>query len=171
MAAGSTYTPIATTTLGSAAASYTFSSIPSTYTDIVLIGSVRSDKTTANSDTITFRLNGDTGTNYSNTILKGTGSAASSNRRSNDAQWYAGEVSSNGDTSNIFTPIIVQFQNYANASTYKTVLFRTNAVNTDVEASVGLWRSTSAINSITIYPAGGNFVSGSTLTLYGIAAA
>ena len=169
MAAGSTYTPIAT--VSTSAASYTFSSISSTYTDIVLIGSVKSDKTTANSDTITFRLNGDTGSNYSNTILIGNGSTATSARRSNDAQWYAGEVSSNGDTSGIFSPVIAHFQNYANTTTKKTVLFRTNAVNTDVRASVGLWSSTSAINSITIYPAGGNFVSGSTLTIYGIKAA
>ena len=169
MAAGSTYTPIAT--VSTSASSYTFSSIPSTYTDIILIGSVRSDKTTANSDTISFRLNGDTGTNYSNTIMTGNGSTATSNRRSNDAQWYAGEVSSNGDTSGIFSPIIAHFQNYSNTSVYKTVLFRTNAVNTDLRASVGLWRSTSAINSITIYPAGGNFASGSTITLYGIQAA
>ena len=169
MPAGSTYEPIAT--VSTSASSYTFSSIPSTYTDIILVGFVRSDKTTSTSDTITFRVNGDTGTNYSNTNLIGNGTTATSNRRSNDAQWFLGEVFSDGDTANRFSPCIVQFQNYANTTTYKSVLSRINGTTVDLRASVGLWRSTAAINSITIYPAGGNFVSGSTLTIYGIKAA
>jgi hypothetical protein len=165
----STYEPIAT--VNTSASSYTFSSISGAYTDLILVGSARSDKTTANSDTISFRVNGDTGTNYSNTNITGTGSVANSNRRSTDAQWFFGEIASDGDTAGIFSPFIVQFQNYANTSTNKTVLARINNTTIHVRASVGLWRNTAAITSITVYPAGGNFVSGSTLTLYGIKAA
>jgi hypothetical protein len=169
MAAGSTYTPIAT--VSTSAASYTFSSIPSTYTDLVLIGSLRSDKTTANSDTLFVQYNGDTGTNYSTIRMQGNGSTATAAKQTNTAQIALPEISSNGDTSNIFTPVIHNVMNYSNSSTYKTSISRTNAVSVFVIAVAGLWRSTSAITSITIFPAGGNFVSGSTLTLYGIAAA
>jgi hypothetical protein len=169
MAAGSTYTPIAT--VSTSAASYTFSSIPSTYTDLVLIGSLRSDKTTANSDTLFVQYNGNTGSNYSTTRLQGNGSSATSATQSSQSQIALPEISSNGDTSGIFTPVIHNVINYSNSSTYKTSISRTNAVSVFVMAIVGLWRGTAAINSITIYPAGGNFASGSTLTLYGIAAA
>ena len=75
MAAGSTYTPIATTTLGSAATSYTFTSIPSTYTDLVLVGNLSSSSNT----NISIRIYSDSGTNYSNTYLTGVnGTGASS---------------------------------------------------------------------------------------------
>jgi hypothetical protein len=83
MAAGSTYTPIATTTLGSSTSSYTFSSIPQTYTDLVLIVSGYGAASDGNS--IVCRVgNGtvDSGTNYSTTRLSGSGSSASSGRSS-----------------------------------------------------------------------------------------
>jgi len=165
----STYTPIATTTLGSAAASYTFSSIPSTYTDLVLVGNA---STTVANGSITMQFNGDTGTNYSYTFLYGTGSAAGSSRSSNaqiiGLMGFAAQVPI-GDRA----MGIAQLQNYSNTSTYKTVLVRnTPSVSSTVEAAVGLWRSTSAINSITILAiSGASIASGSTFTLYGIAAA
>ena len=66
---------------------------------------------------------------------------------------------------------IVQFQNYSNTTTYKTVLSRGNNASNLVEAFVGLWRSTSAITAIDIKTQSGNFSIGSTFTLYGIKAA
>ena len=80
---------------------------------------------------------------------------------------------------NTFATSIVQINNYANTSVYKTALIRGNSINPSTSASnattlVGLWRSTAAINSITIYSEGGGsyyIASGSTFTLYGIKAA
>jgi hypothetical protein len=80
MAAGNTYEAIATQTLGSAAASVTFSSIPGTYTDLVV---VIAGTLTTGSDNVSFQLNGDSGANYSVTVLTGDGSTASSGRASN----------------------------------------------------------------------------------------
>ena len=86
----STYEPIATTTLGSTAATITFSSIPATYTDlrIALVGSLSGGGNYGN-----LRFNSDSGSNYSVTILRGNGSAASSARQSNATeilyQWTA----------------------------------------------------------------------------------
>lgn len=113
MAAGSTYTPIATTTLGSAQASYTFSSIPGTYTDLIVV--VKGDGS-ANTNGL-MQYNGDTGTNYSMTALYGTGSAAFSARSSNDGQIQLGgfDGASQGT-------ILISILNYSNTTTYKTNL-------------------------------------------------
>ena len=174
MAAGSTYTPIATTTLGSAA-TVTFSSIPSTYTDIklVIIGGTTRATT---SDVLFIRLNGDTGTNYSDTSLAGTGSAAVSQRSTSTTSLFDDSyVRLVGTTYGLNSTMFIDFMNYANTTTYKTALLRCGAAETSppgTSAAVGLWRSTSAITSISL--AGqtiSNFAVGSTFTLYGIAAA
>lgn len=168
MAAGSTYTPIATTTLGSNAASYTFSSIPSTYTDLVLIvnGEVSS------STTVSCQINADTGTNYSTTEIFSDGTTASSFRISNNAQIAVMGIGAQTSSGYPFMSIL-NFQNYSNTTTYKTVLGRTNQANLGVNAIAALWRSTSAINSIKLlgYLGASGFTAGTTFTLYGITAA
>ena len=75
MAAGSTYTKIASTTLGTAAASYTFNSIPSTYTDLVLVANIQQ---VTNGEDVAIQFNTDTGTNYSRIYVCGSGSSAHS---------------------------------------------------------------------------------------------
>lgn len=159
-----TYKPIATTTLGSAAASYTFSSIPSTYTDLVLVADSLVDG--GGGAQILIRVNGDTGTNYSRTVLDGSGSSATSTKDSNISYFNTG-FQAYMTTARGYN-CIAQFMNYSNTSTNKTILVRCGNANTGVDASVALWRSTAAINSILVYPAGNNFATGSTFTLYGI---
>jgi len=166
MAAGSTYTPIATTTLGSAAASYTFSSISGTYTDLVLIATSGSSLGTGYG--LRLRFNSDSATNYSWTHLYGTGSASGSNRGTSDTSILIGyspsTIGGNVSTANI--------QNYSNATTYKTVISRGSEADYRVGAIAGLWRNTGAITSLTLLDeGGGNLLTGSTFTLYGIAAA
>jgi hypothetical protein len=75
----STYTPIATQTLGSAAASVTFSSIPQGYTDLILVINYATSASTGNA---LLRFNSDTGSNYSETALIGNGTTATSDRES-----------------------------------------------------------------------------------------
>jgi hypothetical protein len=161
-----TYEPIATTTLGSAASSVTFSSITGTYTDLVLVTSAK--LTTGSNDAIV-QLNSDTGNNYSSTILSGSGSAASSARVSNNNKMYldsAGWV-----TSGEFNVSIGHFMNYSNSTTFKTMLARGNNATSGVDAIVNLWRNTAAITSIQVLAATSTFTAGSTFTLYGIKAA
>ena len=166
-----TYTPIATTTITTAVSSYTFSSIPSTYTDLVLVSNVRSTRAAAD-DSLYIRLNSDTATNYSYTELKGNGTTASSNRQSSISAFYAAQnVAAASQASGTFTPVLFNFNNYSNATTYKTILTRNSFAGGEVSAEVGLWRSTSAITTIQIYCAIGNLDIGTTLTLYGIQAA
>jgi hypothetical protein len=167
MAAGSTYTPIATTTLGSAQPSYTFSSIPSTYTDLVLIMNSIADSTAFH---IYARYNSDSGSNYSQTFVYGDGTSAGSVRETSQAQArfsYGAAVRTTNPTTTI-----INFENYANSTTYKTAIARNSRASDGVDAVVSLWRSTAAINSIQILnSASANFAVGTTFTLYGIAAA
>ena len=172
MPAGSTYTPIATTTLGSAAASYTFSSIPSTYTDLVLIANFGTSVNT----NVYGRFNGDGASTglYSDTNLYGNGTSATSSRDSNNNHFYLGP-NMNASTTNVSTNSVTNLMNYANTSVYKTIIARTNSPAatsySGTEANVFLYRSTSAITSMTLYAGSGNLVAGCSFTLYGIAAA
>jgi hypothetical protein len=165
----STYKMIAKTTLGSPAASYTFSSITGAYTDLVLISYV--DGTSAGAS-VNIRFNSDIGSNYSYTSLYGDGSNRTSTRGSSlTASYIAGFVAPN---TALETVIITNIQNYSNATTNKTFISRSNRATANnspgVEALVGLWRNTSAITSIILAPDTGNFDTGTTFTLYGIKA-
>jgi hypothetical protein len=173
MAAGNTYVAIATQTLSSAAASVTFSSISGAYTDLVVSMSLLANGTSNNSDGLRFQLNGDTASNYSATWLSNSSSSAISSRESSATKGRCGNIS---QTTNDVGTAIVQFLNYSNSTTYKTVLGRSGNLNTNgdsnVFTSVSLWRSTSAITQIVFSSSGSaNFPIGSTFTLYGIAAA
>ena len=161
----STYEPIATTTLGSAQASVTFSPIAGTYTDLVIIANYTT--TVANLD-FRIQVNGDTGTNYSNTYLLGNGSSAGSGRSSNAT--YAGEYFSVGTSTN-GNMTTINIMNYANTSVNKTILHRMSSAEKEVTANVALWRSTAAITSVTMFTNSSTFAAGSTFTLYGIKAA
>ena len=155
-----TYDSIATTTTNGTTGTITFSSIPNTYTDLVVVLFCL----TAGFDTH-IRFNGDTGTNYSATILRGNGTAASSTRTTNAAQIF---LNFNASSPALF---IVDVFSYA-GSTNKTILINSNEDangSGTVERRVGLWRNTAAINSITLTH-GGNFSSGTVATLYGIKA-
>jgi hypothetical protein len=159
-----TYTPIATNTLGSATATVTFSSISGAYTDLVIVieGALTSSAIAA----ITAQFNGDTASNYSVTNVSGNGTTASSTRFSTQTTLYAGLLSTTRSNT------IFNIMNYSNATTYKSTLSRANVSSSTVRATVGLWRSTSAITSIVFgIDVADTFIAGSTFTLYGIKAA
>lgn len=156
-----TYVPIATNTLSGSQATVTFSSIPATYTDLVLVIFPNETGTSSN---INMTFNSDTATNYSRTSLYGNGTVAGSARNSNAANIGITPLIGTGSDTNI----IINVMNYSNTTTYKTVLERGNQVSVGTVAQVGLWRSTSAINRIDLANASGNFITGSTFSLYGI---
>jgi len=163
MAAGSTYTPIATNTLGTATTIIDFTSIPSTYTDLVLVASFSN----ASNTDLYCRVNSTT-TGYSATQLYGNGTSAGSTRFSSTNTWVLDPAGGGLGTGQ--ANLILNIQNYSNTTTYKSCLARTNAAGVVTGAVVGLWQSTAAISSVRLY-ADQNFTSGSTFTLYGIAAA
>ena len=163
-----TYEPISTQTLGSATATVTFSSIPATYTDLVLVCNIAQ---VASNNSLRFRINSDTGSNYSVTYLYGNGTSALSGL---DTSQTSGTIYVTGSTT-IETNYIVQFMNYSNATTYKTVLGRSNRASSMAAADANLWRNTSAITQIDLAMGGtfptNNFSTGCTFALYGIKAA
>jgi hypothetical protein len=171
MPKGSTYTKIpgASITLGSNASSVTFSSIPQTYTDLIIIANVKG--TTGGNGTCV-QFNGDTGGNYSYTLIDGNGSSATSSGAQNQGNIQSGLVDNVG-----WGVQIIQIMNYSNTTTYKNVLGRGNDT-LQLRATSGLWKpttgsATQAITSITVLssPNAYNFITGSTFNLYGIAAA
>lgn len=164
-----TYEPIATTTLTTSTATVTFSSISGSYTDLILVCNIAQ---AASNNSLRIRYNSDTGSNYSYTNLFGDGSSPFSGRDSNLTSGLVAETT--GSTS-LELAVIAHIQNYSNTTTYKTHIGRGNRASSTVDATVGLWRSTSAITSITLAMGGGfptnNLSSGSTFTLYGIKSA
>jgi hypothetical protein len=173
MAAGPTYTPISTYTVSSPPSftAISLSSIPQTYTDLILV--IRSSVTNAGiSDSdIRMRPNNNSSSIYSETWLSGDGSSASSiGQFAYDRSiFYLGNTGSGG-TVNTY-----HFMNYANTTTYKTIMCRaSNNYGGVVRCSVGLWASTAAISSIWMdlsFSSSNNWSTGSTFSLYGIAAA
>jgi hypothetical protein len=164
----STYTPIASQTLGSAAATVTFSSIPQNYTDLILVVDAGMS---SGAGYPSFQLNGDTtDTNYSSTYIRGDGTDVASGRYSGASGKYNILVDIKKTTPAAY--IIINFQNYSNSATYKTVLSRMGDTASGTAATVAMWRDTNAINRITLKEAtgGANWVTGSTFTLYGVTA-
>ena len=160
----STYEPLGSVTLTSAQAQVTFTNIPQTYTDLILVGRVIGS---AGND-CHVRVNGDLSTNYSITFIFGSGTSAVSSQVANNSIIYGNVTSMDAGEVNT---MLMNFQNYSNNTINKTVLVRYNSTTTGkyVTASVAMWRSTSAINSITVTTnATGNFAVGTTLSLYGV---
>lgn len=159
-----TYEPIATTTLGSTSNNVIFSSIPSTYTDLIIIGLCKLNT----QNYVDLNFNSDFGANYSYTQITGNGSTATSGRGSNNGFAYTGQVSNSN-----FDTVTWQIMNYSNSTTYKTVLSRINNAGSEVGAWVSMWRNTAAINRIDVNSGNGSatWAIGSTFTLYGIKAA
>lgn len=168
MAAGLTYEPIATTTLGSAG-TVTFSSIPQTYTDLVVILAIAGVSSAGNDCGMQF--NGDTTTNYTFTLMMGSGSSAVAYRFSSNRAIIDGGYSGiyNGSSN-----AIANIMNYSNTTTYKTTIARGNSAGltgAETTATVSLWKNTAAINQVKVMLNGANFATGTVVSLYGIAAA
>jgi hypothetical protein len=169
MAAGITYEPIETVTLGGSVSTVTLGSggtIPQTYTDLVLVFNGGTNGV-GNFQT---RVNGNSSAIYSTITMWGSGGNPASGGYPNINVFYPGVAASS--PSSIAANGIVSFMNYSNTTTYKTMLSRYNNAVDEVDFTISTWRNTSAITSITIFTySGNNYLSGSTFTLYGIKAA
>jgi hypothetical protein len=161
-----TYEKIFSTTLTSTTSSYTFSSIPNTYTDLVIVASVR--KSGENGEAMFVTFNGDNGSNYSYTWLTNLG--AYSYRVTSDLRI---QVYSQTTASSTFNANILNVNNYGNSTTYKTLLGRDSTGSLNTSFIAGLWRNTNAITSITLTPdfyLSPTWQIGSSFALYGIKA-
>jgi hypothetical protein len=164
-----TYEIIASVTVGSGgAADIEFTSIPATYTDLVILSSLRTDTTGDNFDGIRMTFNS-TSANRSTRRLYGTGSSVNSSANS----YIVGSMASTAlNTSNTFGNGLCYIPNYA-GSTYKSsstdAVSENNGTTALADFDAGLWSDTSAITSIQLTSENaGNFVEHSTAYLYGI---
>jgi hypothetical protein len=162
-----TYELIAKNVLGSDTATVTFSGIPSTFTDVKLIASIRSSAAATNDD-MAIKFNGST-TGLSYRSLYGTGSAAAS---ASGSVLYIGPATANTGTADSFASFEIYIPNYSgstNKSYSSTTAEERNTTNSYIFAIAGLWSSTAAITSIEIYSIGAsNLKANSTFYLYGI---
>lgn len=173
MAAGSTYTPIATyTTSNTTTTTITFGSgntLPQTYTDLYLVVTTK-PTATPTSYGVNLRLNGDSGTNYSRTYFYGYGGGAGTGRNTNQNNY--GFMSAGSTTANQYNMGRLHIMDYANTTTYKTMVSRGDDVSDSTQITVGLWRNTNAITQIDIIATDSLYYgSGCVFTLYGIKAA
>jgi len=165
----STYQLISSQVLGSSAASVTFSSIPSTYKDLVLRYSARGDVAQSSQQ---IKLNTDTGTNYSDTFMSGSGSTVASGNDTNATYGFAYYTQAlSSATANIFGNAEIYIPNYAGSTNKAFSVFgagENNGITAYIASTANLWRNTAAISSLTLTPNSGNFVTGSSFYLYGI---
>ena len=160
-----TYENISTTTLGSTQSSIVFSSIPQTYTDLVLVSFAQHTGDASTGDA-NLRFNSDSSALYSVNGFYGYGSGSTGYTQTNKTfmKWtYA--------PPNYKPVVIANVMNYSNSTTFKTVMFKDDYTPNVTETRTGMWRNTNAISSITIEIPGTTFTAGSIFSLYGIKAA
>lgn len=158
-----TYEAITTQTLGSNQSTITLSSIPQTYTDLIIIANGAS----TSGGSMQTKFNGDAGANYSCTYYYGDGSSIAGGRSLSQSVGIFGARNGIGSQGGG----IMQINDYSNTTTYKGMFTRQFGYDQIVWFSTGRWASTSAITSISfVDESGGQFTTGFTITLYGVKA-
>ena len=177
-----TYILIASQTLLSSAATITLSSIPSTYKDLMLYISARTDNN-ANQN-VSIRFNGDSATNYSTRRLYssnggGTAADSTSGTSAGGNTAHLGSAVGNNNSAMLsgnFGATFNYIANYSDGSAAKTIastggfIDTSSSITASREWTGGYWSATAAISSITLLPyqAGTNFITGTTVSLFGI---
>jgi hypothetical protein len=151
-----TYTALATVTLGSSASSVTFSSIPATYRDLIVVV----EGLSAGGDSALMTLNGDTGSNYTYVRMFGTGSGSGASSSGTSREIF--NIYSSRGTN------IIQIMDYSATNKHKTSISRSNTANTIVMAFASRWANTAAVNSVALSLGGTTFAATTTLSLYGV---
>lgn len=153
-----TYTPLQTITFSGGESSATFASIPSSYRDLVLQGTLIASGTI---DVLIILNSDSTSANYSYQQMKGDGSS------STQSSSGASRLLTNATTS--FSAVQINLMDYSATDKFKNYLVRTDLAANYTYALTGRWANTSVVNSFEITTASGTFSAGGTLSLYGIA--
>lgn len=164
-----TFELISSTTVSSAVASVTLSSIPSTYTDLCLKISARSSNANTFGSGIIYYYNG-ANSSLSTRRLYGQGNGGLGS--TGGTVQYGGMTSANSQTANTFGNSEIYIPNYtgsANKSSSSDGVSENNATNNQMMLSANLWSNTAAITSITLLlEDSSNFMTNSTFYLYGV---
>lgn len=159
-------TPLANITLGSSAATVSFTSISGSYRDLLLVSSVTGLAGSPVSAGAFARFNSDSGSNYSTVYMYGNGSSTGSGTEATTTLFWGAFPAAGGNH-------LFQILDYSATDKHKSVLGRANGNGASVWAHAGRWASTAAITSIVLTaPDYGTqtFNAGSTFMLYGVSA-
>jgi hypothetical protein len=156
-----TYTPLANITLGSTAATVTFSSISQSYRDLILV--INGGTTAGDNAYLWFNADGTSG-NYSNVIMNGSGSAVASTTAAVGA--YLKVYGST--TTTIGFQAIAQIMDFSATDKHKSVIVRDNNSANSAETVSARWANTAAITSIAVKANTSTWIVGTTMDLYGI---
>lgn len=173
-----TYFGLGTITVsGSTTSQITFSGIPSTYTDLVILCTARSSLASTN-DNMVLRVNGNSGNNYSSSRVNSTtGTSISATRSATTNQITLSALNAANQTTSIFSNYEIYFPKYADTARAKTISWWGNGPsNTTTGTYSGFGGGQygqinsdfTAISSIQLSISGSNFVAGSSFSLYGI---
>jgi hypothetical protein len=164
------YIPLATITLTGNDAEIAFSNIPANFKDLMLSGNLRTDRS-ATSEPLRVRFNGDsTNGNYARVSMHGTGSSAASYTDAPTEVIVDVGATGASASSGVFSVFNLEVLDYATTDKHKTGLTASDIAGVETRRQAFRWASTSAITSISVSAYfGGNFVSGSSLSLYGVA--
>jgi len=171
---GGALTKISETVTSGSQSSVTFSSIPGTYRDLLVVVTGRSTVSALNAD-VAIRFNGDTGSNYDHILQAqnntGVAGGAAVTQTFGRMGWLVGATG----PANLRSSGKITIYDYASTTFYKQwsseeqyLRQGTTAGSVFAGSYVGDWRSTAAITSITVFPDSGNFVDGTVATLYGV---
>lgn len=166
---------ISTQTLASATSTISFTSIPTTFDHLMVTGTFRGDNA-ATGATIAIRLNNDVGNNYSyRTVLQyNTTNIYSPYSNTSDSFAYIGTAAGATAGSNMWGPLNMLIGDYK-GSLFKSMfstsgnLLATNGAEKQTMIAGNLWKSTAAVNRVDlIHASSGNWIAGSTVSLYGL---
>ena len=170
--AAGTYELIESYVLGSSQTSVTFSNLgnySSTYKHLQLRIVARTDRSGEQGDVLTVRFNADSGSNYAYHYLSGNGSSVVSAASSSQTEMWLWRLAGNTATANSFGGMVIDILDvYATKNKTVRALSGMTGGLSEVYLGSGLWNSTAAVTSIVLDQLGGNFVSGSRFSLYGI---
>ena len=160
------YIPLGTITLSASASEVIFSGIPASlngqsFRDLVLV--FAGDGTSGGAD-IAIQLNGDTGNNYNRIFMIGNGSTTASGSNANVSRMDMISAANGRQLT-----LLWNLMDYTATDKQKTALVRDNDSGFQVGARAFRWASNSAVTSVRIFVSAGNFTTGTTISIYGIA--
>jgi hypothetical protein len=159
-----TYTALATVTLGSTAATVTFSNIPATYRDLILVVNSKASTTGVEGQ---LRFNGDSSNAYNWVRMTGNGSTTASTTSTLTHMPLVDAVKATTALDPIY---IVNIMDYSATNKHKPILVRSNEASTGTEAFAGRWINTGAVTSVQVRTNTGSWTAGGRFDLYGIIA-
>jgi hypothetical protein len=172
-----TYTPLANVTLGTATSSVSFSAIPASYRDLILVVTGRSTYTPDGGESVSLRVNGDSGSNYPYVRMGGTGSGSGFSDAGTLARAFLASIRASESSNTSPGVAVIQIMDYSATDKHKSMLGRGSSLAGDgTTAHAVRWANTNAITSIQVIPdrqiqgASSNWATGTTFNLFGVIA-